>query len=406
VIDRIAVIGAYVLAHAIRRNRRRWVFGNLKGFRDDARYLAEQLAASRPDIEAWWIARSFEEATLARAAGLHAAARGEPAATHAQRHAAVAFVANGFDDLEPAHLGGAFIVDLRHGQGLKKVLLDMLPSSDARLGPRARLRIALRRWWIRRRLANVDMIVAPGEWARDRFVTAFECPPARIRVLGMPRFDVLQGGVAYQRVAGASYRERLDIGPDRFVVVWLPTWREGGDRAWLPHLEGADVERASASRDLIIVVKPHPFSDLDVYRDRLTASPRVRLLVEGETDVNALLREADALVTDYSSAAFDYAILDRPIYFLTPDLEDFTSRHALYEPIESISGGRNHVAWETLLRVIGDEENPEGLEAARRIQALSRNQAAPGSSDRIIEAVAEAVGLGQAVASAPRAPDR
>lgn len=391
---RVRTLGAYALGRAARRDSHRWVLGNLKGFRDDARYLAEHLAAARPDIEAWWIAGSADEADAARAAGLRSAVRGEAAATEAQRHARVAFIANGFGDLEPAHLGGAFVVDLRHGQGLKKVLLDMLPDPGARLSPRRRLAVAARRWWIRRRLSRVDMIVAPGAWAKARFETAFGGSPSRIQVLGMPRFDVLQGGVAYQRVSGGDYRAALGIGREQYLVVWLPTWREAGDSAWLPRLERADVERAAVRRDLVILVKPHPFSDLDVYRQRLTDSPRVRLLTESATDVNALLREADALVTDYSSAAFDYAILERPIHFLTPDLAAFTAGHPLYEPMEALTDGHQHVAWSTLVdALVSDDET--GLAAARRILELSRTRSEPGSSQRIVDAVARAVGLSQ-----------
>jgi len=392
---RLRTVPAHVQGRLARRDPRRWAFGNLKGFRDDARYLAEEVASSRPDLETWWIAANEAEAQQARAAGLRAAVRGERQATDAQRHAGVAFVANGFGDLQVQHLGGAYVVDLRHGQGLKKVLLDMVP--------RGGMRRSLRRWWIRRRLSQVDMIVAPGEWAKDRFVTAFECPPDRIRVLGMPRFDVIQGGPAYRRVAGESYRASLGIGADQYLVVWLPTWREAGDAAWLPTLREEDVERAARDRDLVIGVKPHPFSDLGVYRERLTDSPRVRLLTERDTDANALLREADALVTDYSSAAFDYAILDRPIYFLTPDAAEFTALHALYAPLESLSGGRQHLAWDTLLTSMAEEDAAEGVEVARRIRQLSRARAEPGSSARIIAAVAEAVGAGQADAS--RVPD-
>jgi CDP-glycerol glycerophosphotransferase len=393
---RVALIGAYAAARFSRRDRNRWVIGNLKGFRDDSRYLAEHLAVAHPEIETWWIARSDAEAAAARAAGLRAAVRGDRPATDAQRHAGVAFVANGFDDLQPAHLGGAFVVDLRHGQGLKKVLLDMLPLPDRRLPLGRRLRVAARRWWIRRRLGQVDLVVAPGAWAKARFATAFGCPPSRIQVLGMPRFDVLQGGPALTRIAGADHRASLGIGPEQYLVVWLPTWREAGDAAWLPVLEHADVERAAARRDLVILVKPHPFSDLALYRQRLTDSSRVRLLTEGDSDVNALLHEADALVTDYSSAAFDYAILDRPIYFLTPDLAAFTAGHALYEPIETLSDGHQHATWSTLLPVIAADEEQQGLAATRRIRELSQTRSAPGSSERIVEAAGREVGLGQA----------
>jgi CDP-glycerol glycerophosphotransferase len=387
---------AHLLGRLARREPRRWVFGSLRGFRDDPRYLAEHLVDARPDVEAWWIARSEQEAQAATAAGLHVARLGGRRAAQVQRSAGGAFISNGFSDLEPAHLGGAFVVDLRHGQGLKRVLLDELPMPRPDVPLRERARRLGRRWWVARRLGQIDLVVAPGKWAKDRFVTAFACPPSRIQVLGMPRFDVLLGGAAYERVAGNGLRARLDIGPDRYVVLWLPTWREAGDATWLPRLDASDLDLAATDPALLLLVKPHPFSDLDVYRERLPEHPAVRLLPDAGVDVNAILRESDALVTDYSSAAFDYAILDRPIYFLAPDLDSYEERHGLYEPLESITGGHYATTWAALLRdVAGRDAGGTGRRAAQRIRELSALNADPGSCDRIVSAVAKALRLPQ-----------
>ena len=42
--------------------------------------------------------------------------------------------------------------------------------------------------------------------------------------------------------------------------------------------------------------------------------------------VYALLRNADALITDYSSAYFDYMLLNRPIAFTVEDIEEYRKR--------------------------------------------------------------------------------
>jgi CDP-glycerol glycerophosphotransferase (TagB/SpsB family) len=393
-VRRVGVAATYVLSRLARRDSGRWVFGNLKGFRDDPRYLAEHVVQTRPGVEVWWIARTEAEARAARAAGIRVAMRATREAGQVQRSAGVAFLSNGFQDLQPAQLGGAFVVDLRHGQGLKVVLLDMLPSPDLRTPLVEAARNHLRRWWIARRLAEVDMIVAPGQWAKERYVTAFRCPPSRIKVLGSPRFDVLQGGPAYDRVAGVDLRARLGAKPGQYLVVWMPTWREGGDAAWLPHLERGQLDAAAVDSDLLLLVKPHPYSDWDVYRGRLPTHPNVRLLTEAEIDANALLRESDALITDYSSAAFDYAILDRPIFFLAPDLDQYSRSHALYAPFESVTGGDQHATWSTLLPAIAaEDQGGAGRRAAGRIREFAETNATPGSCERIVLEVAREIGL-------------
>lgn len=48
-------------------------------------------------------------------------------------------------------------------------------------------------------------------------------------------------------------------------------------------------------------------------------------LVEADIQINELLGWADALISDYSSAAIDYLILNRPIAFTLDDVEEYSS---------------------------------------------------------------------------------
>lgn len=388
----------YALGHLRRRDRGLWAFGNLKGFRDNPRYLAEHVLHEVEAVEAWWIAGDEREAEAARRAGLAAAVRGTRAAARVQGRAGAAFLSNGFADLEPDHLGGAFVVDLRHGKGLKRVLLDLASTETGRLG---RTREALRRWVARRRLRQVDLIVAPGEMAAEMYRSAYSGPPSRVRVLGTPRFDVIQGGAAFDRAAGPALREELGLGADDWAVLWLPTWREVGDAAWLPRLDREAFDRAVAGTSIVVLVKPHPYSDRAVFEERLPQHPRLRLLVERQVDANCLLRVSEALITDFSSAAFDFALLDRPIHFLVPDVDDYRDGRGLYLPLETLTGGRQHRAWPSLLdevRASALGEDAAARDPAARIRRLSRSMDAPGSCQRIVEAVAREIGLELTVA--------
>ena len=64
---------AWAAGHALPRDPQLWIVGNLKGFRDNPRYLAEHLIAAQPDVRVWWLARSSGEATAARRASKDAA---------------------------------------------------------------------------------------------------------------------------------------------------------------------------------------------------------------------------------------------------------------------------------------------------------------------------------------------
>jgi CDP-glycerol glycerophosphotransferase len=396
-VHRARTVAWFALSHLGRRDPSVWVFGNQKGFHDNPRYLAEHLLHSGHGIRPWWIARSPAEAGAARAAGLSVAVRGTSRARRVQRRARVAFLSNGFADLEPAWLGGAFVVDLRHGKGLKRVLLDM-DLAPPRRGFVDVPRRWARRWLAQRRLDRIGLIVAPGEMARQMYIRAYRCSPSKVRVLGTPRFDILLDEAAHRRACGHDVRERLGVRPDDHLVVWLPTWREDGDASWLPQL-GADTFAAALRNSrALLLAKPHPYSDAAVFRERLPDHERFRIENAVTVDTNCLLKAADALITDFSSAAFDYALLDRPIHYFVPDLHRYRGGRGLYMPFEDLSGGRHHLAWKPLLEeVVRVAERPAPGDAANAAsaRALSGQHAAPGSCERIVAEVLAATGQGR-----------
>jgi CDP-glycerol glycerophosphotransferase len=396
VLRRLATAPMYHVGRLRRRDPRIWVFGNGRGFRDSPRYLARQIAAEHPDLQPWWIARTESEAEAAAAAGLNTAIRGTSEARSLQGRAGAAFLCIGINDLESVHLGGSYLVMLYHGTALKRVLLDAELHRLSGATPLARLAQRLYRWSLRRTFAQVDMFVAAGELARSRYISSFGCQPSAVQILGNPRFDVIYSGVEPAGVR-EDLRQRFGVASDERLVLWVPTWREHGDEGWLPRLDAGLVQAALERTRLRLVVKPHPHSDQAVIDERLPAHPAVQVLREGEIDINLLLHEADALVTDYSSAVYDYAILERPILFFAPDVDAYDQQgRGLYEPYESLTGGSFHRTWESLLEAVVDSltgTDSEGLATVRHIRAMARNSEAPGSSERIVQAVRGALGI-------------
>jgi CDP-glycerol glycerophosphotransferase (TagB/SpsB family) len=63
------------------------------------------------------------------------------------------------------------------------------------------------------------------------------------------------------------------------------------------------------------------------------------VVLPSDADLNAYLGLCDVLVTDYSSVASDFLLLERPIVLFVPDLEDYTStRGFALDPTEYLPG--------------------------------------------------------------------
>jgi CDP-glycerol glycerophosphotransferase len=142
---------------------------------------------------------------------------------------------------------------------------------------------------------------------------------AELLPVGYPRNDPLVNGGQDPELAREleALRDELGLNDGRTVVLYAPTFRDGPNgrpiaRAGLPF----DAARFAAElgRSQIMLVRPH-------YLCRTVLPRRLRPAVRTVghiADITPLLLLADALVTDYSSVMFDYALLDRPMIFYTP----------------------------------------------------------------------------------------
>ncbi len=114
------------------------------------------------------------------------------------------------------------------------------------------------------------------------------------------------------------------------VVLYAPTWR--GSSFAEPDDESALL--AARTRRLSEYLGPGWDVRLKVHQSVYGAA-RLRAdlagaLVDNDIPTNVVLAGCDALIADYSSLVVDYLVLDRPVVFFVPDLDDFDEARGLY----------------------------------------------------------------------------
>ena len=174
----------------------------------------------------------------------------------------------------------------------------------------------------------------------------FGLDPRRVPVVGAPRNDrMLRGDRAAARRALLGEEAGLP------TLLWLPSfrsasWGEGrvrvdsaGERhpgVPFPMTEVLRLDRHLAQRGARVVVKLHPH-DVASFTGEFRA---IRVLAqEAVQDAGLTLYPAlpafDGLITDMSSIWVDYLLLDRPVVFAFPDVEDYRDGRGLnLEPYE------------------------------------------------------------------------
>ena len=137
--------------------------------------------------------------------------------------------------------------------------------------------------------------------------------------IGFPKTDrLLDGSLDRDRLLA-----RHGITGDRPIVLYAPT----GEKYNSMELMGeALIAKLAAVDRYDVLVKPHdhPHTTIDWW-ERLEPIEREHVRLVREPDVIHTLFLADLLITDASSVANEYALLDRPIVFIdVPDLLELT----------------------------------------------------------------------------------
>jgi CDP-glycerol glycerophosphotransferase (TagB/SpsB family) len=285
--------------------------GNLVAIRDD-------LATRHPEIRLVVLARRPSRGVRGRIAALGQA-------LEAGYHLATARVFIVDDYFFPIYVirprAGTTIIQTWHACGaFKKVgysLHDKSFGADETLTRRVRLH------------SNYDVCLVASQSAAPFYAEAFGQPLERfVSRLGIPRTDVFFGDERIARSV-AAVRRRYALPADRRVVLYAPTFR--GDTITDAHAtDDLDLGRLKAvlGDDHVVLVRLHPF-----VRSATPIGPDLEgfaIDVSDYPDINELMLVSDILVTDYSSAIYEFALLHRPMAFFAPDYEAYERERGFY----------------------------------------------------------------------------
>lgn len=174
-----------------------------------------------------------------------------------------------------------------------------------------------------------DLIISTSPEMAEITRRAFDLPKQAVVITGYPRNDVMflsaEAAANSQRNWPASFKAAVDA--KRRIFMYLPTYRDSGNPYF--NLDWTDLDQLMQTLGATFFYKFHP-DDKSTFRG--SGSYIVELPME--TDIYSMMAYTDALISDYSSIIFDYMLLERPIIYYAPDMEEFiaSSRSLIFAP--------------------------------------------------------------------------
>ncbi|MFC5180339.1 bifunctional glycosyltransferase/CDP-glycerol:glycerophosphate glycerophosphotransferase [Actinomadura harenae] len=293
-------------AHRVRPVRDLVVFDSFRGrqYSCNPRGLHDELRRRRSDLDCVWVTRNADFGTPTGARTVLAGSR-----EHYEAMARARYLFGNWSQPEWfAKRDGQTYVQCWHGTPLRAIGWDVPDRPERRTGKRP---------WMERDVPQWDLLIAQNEFSVPHFRRAFGYD-REVLVSGYPRNDIFAS--AHRERMADAVRLRLGISSAKRVVMYAPTWRNDartGDRAVRPPLDLARLSAALGPHHVLLLRAHH----LAPARTPVPADGAV-LDVSAYPDIAELYLIADVLVTDHSSAMFDYAVTGRPILFLAQDDEE------------------------------------------------------------------------------------
>jgi len=228
---------------------------------------------------------------------------------------------------------------------------------------------------------STDLFLVSSELEKNIVVNDFDYRSSEVVITGLSRFDNL-----FEK----------DIETKRQLLI-IPTWRE-----WLVRddvfLESEyykrykelvfneELHQLSRKNNFEIVFCLHP--NMQKYSPYFQSAP-VRVINQGEVDVQDLLKASAMMITDYSSVAFDFSFLNKPVVYYQFDRKRFIGAKGSHLDLDNDLPG--DIAF-TLQDVINGVENysqnnfmmkNEKKERAKRFLKYKDQE----SSERIVQEI-------------------
>lgn len=200
-------------------------------------------------------------------------------------------------------------------------------------------------------VARYNYMISPNAFCTDVFQSAFRINKERLIETGYPRNDFITNTTPEEVIA---LKEKYKIPLDKKVLLYAPTWRDNSydDKGYTFELQ-ADFKKWKSilGDDWVLVFKPHYLIHTKFDTDEELEGFLYK--IPASKEINELYVLADAMVTDYSSVFFDYAILKRPIYFYMYDLDEYANDlRGFYLDIHKDLPGKIYMNEEEMLKNI------------------------------------------------------
>lgn len=356
----LLVYGISRACELIRRDNDKWVFGCHTGFGDNAKFFFFDVNKNHPEIHSIWIAHKRQDVNRVRQLGFEGYYWLSLKGLYHCLTAGVYIYTRVVKDINRYVSGGAFLVTLNHGVGLKKLYWTNAAFFQGEYGKPANelqesfvFKVTTYIWLYR--MPNMCLVTSQNQ-AEEFYTKQFRIPmswciggmPPRLSLFFQSQSELKAMAKKYEPAQTLSCIDKIQQ-YDK-VYIYMPTWRnDGNDFIKSSGMDFQKLNDALKKNNALFILKLHPYTNMNL--NIISGLSNIVTLDKG-IDVYYILPFTDCLITDYSSIYTDYLTMKKEVILFTFDKEEYLKKCVELDNFDYYYRGSEASSFDELLSLI------------------------------------------------------
>lgn len=194
---------------------------------------------------------------------------------------------------------------------------------------------------------NINGLVCSSATDRAVMAACFNIAPSKCVMSGLPRADILTGGILdwFEDPQESRLLEELD---QRRLIAWMPTyrgtWHQSNLISGFTTAQELKLRKLLQDHNCVFGVRPHKFSELQSFP--ILDESGLLIDLSEYSITNTVLKHTRHLITDYSSVWLDYTLVSNSISLYLFDNDQYQNERGMIYPLDEVFPGKVSLTFE------------------------------------------------------------
>ena len=229
-----------------------------------------------------------------------------------------------------------------------------------------------------------DYVVTGSKRLIHVYSEVFGLPEDRFFPIGMARLD---GFLDPEKIKSFkdSFYDEYPMAKNKKLILFCPTFRGVGQSVAYYDYHHLDFKRIYdfCGEEYVWAFKMHPFVTEkppipEEYKDRILDLSKVE-------NINDLYYVTEIMIPDYSSAYFEFALMEKPVLFFTYDREAYELTRGVHKSVKDEAPGKVCDSFDDLMKAL--ETRDYDYEKTRAFREANFSNYDGNAADKIIDSI-------------------